>query len=68
MQRFDAAYRKGNCMEVLSMSQLIERGWSRNTLTQIAHSKDSPAFKTPGGGKWLFDVKKLEKYVETKMR
>lgn len=51
-------------MEVMSISELVKRGWKRNTLLEIAHSKNSPAFKTKGGGKWYFDVKKLEKYVE----
>lgn len=40
-------------MEVMSISDFVERGWSRKQLIQIAHSKNSPAFKTCGGGKWF---------------
>lgn len=55
-------------MEVKSISELKTLGWNKNVLMQIAHAKGSPAFKTPGGGKWLFDVKKLEKFVETRLQ
>lgn len=55
-------------MEVKSIRELVELGWNRDALYQIARSKGSPAFKTPGGGKWMFDMKKLEKYVETRLK
>ncbi|MDD5935002.1 MAG: hypothetical protein PUC65_05450 [Clostridiales bacterium] len=51
-------------MQVMSIKQLIDQGWSRTELNQIAHSKNSPAFKTSGGGKWLFDMNKFDKFVE----
>lgn len=54
-------------MQVMSITELIALGWNKYTLMQIAHSKGSPAFKTCGGGKWLFDVKKLEKFVAERM-
>lgn len=54
-------------MQVMSVSELVALGWNRYTLMQIAHCKGSPAFKTCGGGKWMFDVKKLEKFVESRM-
>ncbi|WP_312370867.1 hypothetical protein [Lachnoclostridium sp.] len=53
--------------KVISISELVELGWKKDTLLQIARSKNSPAFKTPGGGKWLFDVKKFEKYVDERL-
>ncbi len=52
---------------VISITELVKLGWKRDTLLQIARSKNSPAFKTPGGGKWLFDLKKFDKYVEERL-
>lgn len=54
---------KQSMKQVMSISELVAIGWKRNTLMNIAHSKNSPAFN-PGGGKWLFDMAKLEKYKE----
>jgi hypothetical protein len=54
-------------MQVMSISELIALGWHKHTLMQIAHSKGSPAFKTCGGGKWLFDVRKLERFLAERM-
>lgn len=55
-------------MRVMSISQLVELGWSRTDLMRIAHSKKSPAFKTGGGGKWMFDMAKLEKFIEERRK
>ncbi len=51
-------------VQIMSISQLVAQGWSRETLYRIAHAKNSPAFKSIGGGKIYFNVKKLEEYVE----
>lgn len=55
-------------MKVMSASELVALGWSRTDLMRIAHSKKSPAFKTGGGGKWMFDIEKLEKYIEERRK
>jgi hypothetical protein len=55
-------------MKIMSISQLVELGWSRTDLLQIANSKKSPAFKTGGGGKWMFDMSKLEKFIEERRK
>jgi hypothetical protein len=55
-------------MILMSISQLVEQGWSRTDLLQIANSKRSPAFKTGGGGKWMFDMYKLEKFIEERRK
>lgn len=55
-------------MKVASITELEKEGWNKNVLLQIAHAKGSPAVKTPGGGKWLFDLAKFEKFVEQRLR
>lgn len=55
-------------MKVMSITQLVELGWSRYDLLLIANSKKSPAFKTGGGGKWMFDMDKLEKFIEERRK
>ena len=50
-------------MRVLGITELTKQGFSRTELMAIAHSKGGPAFKTAGGGKWLFDMNKFEKFL-----
>jgi hypothetical protein len=45
---------------LMSLSELRELGYSRNELLEYAHMKDSPATRTIGGRKFLFDTEKLE--------
>lgn len=45
---------------LMSLAELRELGYSRNELLQYAHMKDSPATRTIGGRKFLFDTAKLE--------
>lgn len=49
---------------LMSISELKEMGFSKRMLEEYAHMKNSPAFKTPGGGKWLFDTEKLDKKIQ----
>lgn len=51
-------------MQVKSITQLTKEGFSRHELNCIANSKNGPAFKTSGGGKWLFDMEKFEKFLK----
>lgn len=59
---------RGENVILKSISDLVKDGWSRYDLLQIANSKKSPAFKTAGGGKWMFDIAKLEKYIEERRK
>lgn len=55
-------------MQVMTISDLMKKGWTKNELLCIAHSKGSPAFKTSGGGKWLFDMEAFEKFINARKR
>ena len=45
---------------LMSLSELRKLGFSRNELLEYGHMKDSPATRTIGGRKFLFDTEKLE--------
>ena len=46
---------------LMSTSELCKMGFPKAFLLEIARMKNSPAFKTSGGGKLIFDTEKLEK-------
>lgn len=46
---------------LMTLLELRELGYSKNELLEYAHMKDSPATRTVGGRKLLFDTEKLEK-------
>lgn len=52
----------------MSITELRELGYPKTLLLEYARMKDSPAIKTSGGGKYLFDTEKLESIRLTKSR
>ena len=55
-------------MTIKTTRELMKEGWSKSELMCIAHSKGSPAFKTSGGGKWLFDMDAFVKFINARKR
>lgn len=49
---------------VMSFTQLVELGYSRDQLKRYAQEEDFPGFKTPGGGKWFVYVDDLPDWIE----
>lgn len=46
---------------IMSLSELAEMGFPRHELNKNVHARGQTfAFKTTGGGKWLFDTEKYE--------
>lgn len=51
--------------KIMSISELIELGYTRNMLRDFVHIPGQRfAFKTQGGGKWMFDVEAFEKFLK----
>lgn len=56
-----------------SIAQLRAEGYSKSDLYAYAHdprpaAHERPALLTKGGGKYLFDTEKLEKYISKYVR
>lgn len=49
---------------ILSFTQLVELGYSRDQLKTYCREPDFPGTKTPGGGKWLVYADRLPAWIE----
>lgn len=49
---------------VMSFTQLVELGYSRDQLKRYAQEEDFPGYKTVGGGKWFVYVDDLPSWIE----
>lgn len=49
---------------VMSFTQLVELGYSRDQLKRYAQEEDFPGYKTAGGGKWFVYVDDLPDWIE----
>ena len=61
---------KGTEMEqtrkMLTITELIEKGWSRELLMRIAHMPSSPMFRTSPRGKFFVMEDKLEEFCSAR--
>ena len=53
---------------IMSLKELRDIGFPRQTLIEYTYIKDFPGFKTPGGGKWLVDTEKFSKWLESRKK
>lgn len=51
-----------NCKSITQIHK--ETGLTRTTLQRFAHMKGSGAFFTPGKGKFYFNVRKFQEFLE----
>ena len=53
----------------MSISELVALGYSKFQLTNDVHARSQNfARLTPGGGKWIIDTIKYEKWLDRKLR
>ena len=50
--------------QVMSFTQLVSMGYSRDQLKRYSQEEDFPGYKTPGGGKWLVYADDLPSWIE----
>ena len=50
--------------QIMSISELVELGFPREDLKRYTRIKGVPAYKTKGGGKWLFKTAYLEAWID----
>ena len=50
--------------QVMSFTQLVGVGYSKDQLKRYSQEEDFPGYKTPGGGKWLVYVDDLPSSIE----
>lgn len=49
---------------VMSFTQLVELGYSREALKRYCQEVDFPGYKSPGGGKWFVYVDDLPDWID----
>lgn len=49
--------------QIMSISELVELGFPREDLKRYTRIKGVPAYKTKGGGKWLFKTTLLDAWI-----
>lgn len=50
--------------QIMSISELVEMGYSREELKRYTRIKGVPAYKTIGGGKWYFKTTLLDAWID----
>ena len=50
--------------QVMSFTQLVEAGYSKDQLKRYSQEEDFPGYKTSGGGKWFVYVDDLPSWIE----
>ena len=50
--------------QVMSFTQLVSMGYSRDQLKRYSQEEDFPGYKTAGGGKWLVYADDLPSWIE----
>lgn len=50
--------------KVMSISELVSEGYSRDALKAYVREDDFPGYKTPGGGKWMVYTDRLPGWIE----
>ena len=50
--------------EVMSFTQLVKAGYSREQLKRYSQEEDFPGYKSAGGGKWFVYVDDLPGWIE----
>lgn len=50
---------------LMSITELVEMGYSRDTLNDYSRVKDAPIIWTRGGGKILFQTEYLDDFIAT---
>ena len=50
--------------QVMSFTELVGMGYSKDQLKRYSQEEDFPGYKTPGGGKWLVYVDDLPSWIE----
>lgn len=50
--------------ELMSITELVKLGFSRETLKNYSRVKDAPIIRTAGGGKILFITSRLNVFIQ----
>ena len=52
--------------KLLTVSQLVKKGWNKELLYRIAHMKDTPMFRTSPKGHFYVSEDRLNEFVSTR--